>query len=81
MPGADGKPVKVTEGQDHPLVLASVLVDYTGARALVAETAGEYGIYELVQGGAQLAHHVVWLLGGADSYTLDDHLGPDCSTP
>lgn len=45
--GPDGRATKVTEGQDHPLVLAAVLADRSGPRALIAEGAGEYTVYDL----------------------------------
>ncbi len=76
--GRDGKATKVTEGQEHPLSLTSVLVDRTGPRALVAQALGEYATYELSPDGAKLARHLVWLRDNAEAYELDDHLGPNC---
>jgi hypothetical protein len=76
--GADGNPVKVTDGQDHPLAMTAVLADKTGAKTLVAEGPGEYSTYELAGGAVKLAHHVVWLLPDPDSYDAIDHLGPVC---
>ncbi len=71
-------PVRVTQGQDHPLALTAVLADKTGAKALVAEGPGEYSTYALETGAATLARHVVWLLPHPDSYEGMDHLGPVC---
>ena len=79
--GVDGKPTRVTDGQDHPLILTSVLLDHTGPRGLVAQTVGEYSTYDLSADGAKLAHHVVWLRANPDAYELDDHLGPECDEP
>jgi hypothetical protein len=76
--GPDGKAVKVTEGQDHPLLLTAVLADRTGAKLLVAEGAGEYATYDLAAGTARLARHLVWLLLGADAYAIDERIGPSC---
>jgi hypothetical protein len=76
--GPDGRAVKVTEGQDHPLLLAAVLADRTGAKVLVAEGAGEYATYDLAAGTAKLGRHLVWLLLGADAYAVDEQLGPSC---
>ncbi len=76
--GADGKAVKVTEGQDHPLLLTAVLADQTGAKVLVAEGAGEYATYDLAGGAAKLARHLVWLVLPPEAYAVDDQLGPSC---
>jgi hypothetical protein len=76
--GPDGRPVRVTEGQDHPLLLGAVLADQTGARALVAEGSGEYTIYDLAGGGARVARHLVWLLLPPESYAVDERIGPIC---
>lgn len=76
--GADGAPVKVTEGQEHPLALTAVLADKTGAKVLVAEGPGEYSTYALGGGTAQLGRHLVWLRPHPDSYDALDHLGPVC---
>ncbi|HEU4728453.1 MAG TPA: hypothetical protein VFT22_11200 [Kofleriaceae bacterium] len=76
--GSDGRPVKVTEGQDHPLLLGAVLADQSGARALVAEGSGEYTIYDLTGGGARVARHVVWLLLPPEAYGIDERIGPVC---
>jgi hypothetical protein len=71
--------VKVTEGQDHPLLLTAVLADATGPRALLAEGAGEYTTYELGGGGgARVARHVVWLSLGPEAYAVDERIGPQC---
>ena len=76
--GPDGAPVKVTEGQDHPLALTAVLADKTGAKVLVAEGPGEYSTYDLAAGKATLGRHLVWLLPQPDSYDAIDRLGPAC---
>src|SRR5262249_9716276 len=59
IPGPDGRAMKVTEGQDHPVLLTGVFADRTGARHLLAEGPGEYAIYDAATG--RLARHVVWL--------------------
>ncbi len=76
--GPDGKPLKVSEGQDHPLALTAVLADKTGAKVLVAEGPGEYTTYTLGGGRAQVARHLVWLRPHPDSFEALDHLGPAC---
>jgi hypothetical protein len=76
--GPDGRAVKVTEGQDHPLLLTAVLADGSGPRALLAEGAGEYTTYDLTGGGARVARHLVWLLLGPDAYAIDERIGPPC---
>jgi hypothetical protein len=76
--GPDGAPVRVTEGQDHPLALTAVLADKTGAKTLVAEGPGEYSTYALGGGKATVARHLVWLRPHPDSYEALDHLGPVC---
>jgi hypothetical protein len=80
IPGADGKPVKVEEGQTHPLVLSAVLIDRTGPKALLAEGPGEYATYDLTvaPGQAKLARHVQWMLAPNDAWDMVDHLGPPC---
>ena len=81
IPGPDGKPVKVTEGQDHPLVLSAVLVDRAGAKVLLGDGPGEYATYDLAAGKATLAHHVTWMLAPAEAWESVDHLGPVCEAP
>ncbi|MEO8698993.1 MAG: hypothetical protein ABI867_03085 [Kofleriaceae bacterium] len=76
--GPDGTPVKVNEGQDHPLAMTAVLADKGGAKILVAEGPGEYSTYDLAGGKATLGRHLVWLLPHPDSYEATDHLGPVC---
>jgi hypothetical protein len=76
--GPDGRAVKVTEGQDHPLLLTAVLADRTGPKALVAEGAGEYATYDLAAGTARLARHLVWLMLAAEAYAVDERIGPMC---
>ncbi len=78
VPGPDGKAVKVTEGQEHPMLLTAALADATGPRALIAEGAGEYATYDLAGGTAKLARHVVWLELKPEAYAVDERLGPDC---
>lgn len=74
---ADGGAVKVTEGQDHPLLLTAVLADRGGAKALVAEGSGEYTIYDLTA-GARVARHLVWLRLAPEAYAVDERIGPRC---
>ncbi|MGE0872732.1 MAG: hypothetical protein AB7P03_29520 [Kofleriaceae bacterium] len=76
--GPDGKPVKVTEGQNMPLVLTAVLADQGGAKVLVAEGIGEYTSYDLRDGGAKVGRHLVWLHEHPESYGDIDRIGPDC---
>lgn len=78
IPGLDGKPSKVDEGQTRPLVLSAVLIDKTGPRALLAEGPGEYATYELSLGKATLARHVTWELVPNDVSDLVDRLAPAC---
>lgn len=78
VPGADGTPVKVTEAQDHPLVLSAVLADSGGAKVLVATAPGEYTTYDLGGGGARVGRHLVWLVPHPESFAAIDGLGPDC---
>ena len=77
VPGPDGRAVKVTEGQEHPLLLSAVLVDRGGAKVLVAEGSGEYATYHAA--GARLARHLVWLRLPAEAYVIDERIGPSCS--
>lgn len=78
-PGEGGHAVKVTEGQDHPLILTGVLADKGGAKVLLAEGAGEYATYDLAAGAApKLAHHLTWLIAPAEAYAVDDRIGPEC---
>jgi len=74
---ADGGAVKLTEGQDHPLLLTAVLADRGGAKALVAEGSGEYTIYDLTA-GARVARHLVWLRLAPEAYAVDERIGPRC---
>ncbi|MFN0246154.1 MAG: hypothetical protein ACKV2T_04555 [Kofleriaceae bacterium] len=76
--GPDGAPVKVTDGQDHPLALFVVLVDKTGAKVLVADGTGEYSTYDLANGAAALGRHLVWMIDDPRAYGAVDHLGPEC---
>jgi hypothetical protein len=78
VPGADGAPIKVTEGITHPLALSLVLVDHTGARVLLAEGPGEYATYDLSPSGAKLGHLVTYTSASDDDWALIDHLGPLC---
>jgi hypothetical protein len=79
IPDSTGKAVKITEGQDHPLILAGVLADGGGPKVLFADGAGEYTAYDLGRGTATVGHHVVWLLADQSAYGIDDHLGPQCN--
>jgi hypothetical protein len=74
---ADGSAVKVTEGQDHPLLLTAVLADRGGAKVLVAEGPGEYTTYDLTA-GARVARHLVWLRLPDEAYAIDERIGPSC---
>lgn len=77
VPSGNGA-VKVTEGQDKPLVLSAALVDNAGAKVLLAEGPGEYATYDLVPGNATLGHHITYLAAPADAWDAVDHLGPIC---
>jgi hypothetical protein len=77
--GPDGRAVKVTEGQDHPLLLTAVLADRGGARALLAEGAGEYTSYDLSGGALRPARHLVWLQLPPEAYAIDERIGPSCA--
>ncbi len=76
--GPDGAPVKVTEAQDHPLVLVAVLADAGGAKVMIATAPGEYTTYELGGGAARVGRHLVWLRPHPESYVEVDRLGPHC---
>jgi hypothetical protein len=76
--GPDGKPVKVTDGQDHPLALTAVLADDTGPRALLAEGTGEYTAYDLRGGTAAVGRHLVWLVDNPEAYADLGRIGPEC---
>ena len=76
--GPDGAPVKISDGQDHPLSLFVVLADKGGAKVLVADGTGEYSTYDLANGAATLGRHVVWMIDDPQAYGAVDHLGPDC---
>ncbi|MFT3698541.1 MAG: hypothetical protein QM831_35680 [Kofleriaceae bacterium] len=80
IPGADGKAIQVTEGQDpkRPLALSAALVDKSGAHVLIAEGPGEYATYDLTPGKATLGHHTQWMLAGDEEWEAYDHLGPVC---
>ncbi|MBX3158428.1 MAG: hypothetical protein KF773_20840 [Deltaproteobacteria bacterium] len=78
--GPSGAPVRVTEGQDHPLALTAVLADRGGPKVLLAEGPGEYTAYALDGGTARVGRHLVWYLPHPDAYAID-RLGPDCSQP
>jgi hypothetical protein len=77
VPTANGA-VKVTEGQEHPLVLSAALVDGGGAKSLLAEGPGEYATYDLTADGAKLGHHVTWMVAPTEAWDAVDHLGPIC---
>jgi hypothetical protein len=78
VPGPDGKPVRVSEGQEHPLPLSAALVDRSGAHVLLAEGPGEYATYDVVPGKATLGHHVTWMFAPEVAWDMVDHLGPLC---
>lgn len=75
---SQGQAVKVTEGQQHPLVLSAALVDGGGPKVLLAEGPGEYATYDLTAGGAKLGHHVTWMVAPDEAWDAVDHLGPIC---
>lgn len=79
--GPDGTPVKVTEGQDHPLALFVVLADKGGAKVLIADGTGEYATYDLANGAATLGRHLVWFIDDPQAYGQVDHIGPECNAP
>ncbi len=81
VPGPDGKPIAVTEGQDHSLALSTVFVDHSGAKVALAEGPGEYATYDLAAGKAPLGHHVTWMLAPPEAWESIDHLGPVCEAP
>jgi len=76
--GADGAPVKVTDGQDHPLALFGVLADQGGAKVVLAVGPGEYTAYDYASGAVTVGRHLVWLRPHPDSYDEIHQLGPDC---
>jgi hypothetical protein len=76
--GPDGAPVKVTEAQDHPLVMSAVLADSGGPKVLIATAPGEYTAYDLGGGAARVGRHLVWLVAHPESYGEVDQLGPAC---
>lgn len=76
--GPNGTPVRVTEGQDHPLALTAVLADKGGPKVLLAEGPGEYTAYSLEGGTARVGRHLVWFLPDPAAYAID-RLGPDCT--
>ena len=78
VPGVDGAPMKVSEGQDHPLALSAALVDKAGPRVLLAEGPGEYATYDLSPGKATLGQHVTWMLASDDDWASIDRIGPIC---
>ena len=78
VPGPGGGAVKVTEGQNHALVLSAVLVDGGGAKVLLAEGPGEYATYDLAAGTAKLGRAVSWMLAPPDAWEAVDHIGPIC---
>lgn len=77
VPGPDGRAIKLTEAQDHPLLLTAVLADRGGPRALIAEGPGEYTVHDLTA-GARVAHHLVWLRLPPEAYAIDERIGPSC---
>jgi hypothetical protein len=81
IPGPDGRAMKVTEGQDHPLVLSAVMIDRNGPRGVLAEGPGEFATYDLAPGKATLGHHLTWMLASTAAWDAVDHLGPLCEPP
>ena len=76
--GADGAPVKVTEGQEHALPLFAVLADGGGPKIVLASGPGEYSAYDYAGGKVAAGRHLVWLRPHPDSWDEIDHLGPVC---
>jgi hypothetical protein len=74
---SDAGAVKLTAGQDHPLLLTAVLADRGGAKALIAEGPGEYTVYDLTA-GVRVARHLVWLRLPPEAYAIDERIGPSC---
>ena len=81
VPGPGGTALKVSEGQDHALVLSAALVDHSGPRVLLAEGPGEYATYDLEPGKPTLGHHFTWMLAPPEAFDAVDHLGPICEKP
>ncbi len=81
VPGPGGSAVKITEGQQHPLVLSAVLADGSGAKVLLAEGPGEYATYDLAGGTPKLAHAISWMSAPPDAWEAVDHIGPICEPP
>ena len=76
--GPDGAPVKVTDGQEHPLPLFGVLADQGGAKVVLAVGPGEYTAYDYAAGAVTVGRHLVWLRPHPDSDEVILQLGPDC---
>jgi hypothetical protein len=81
VPAQGGAAVRVTEGQQRPVVLHAVLVDGSGAKVLLADGPGEYATYDLAGGSARLGHRIAWMLAPEDAWEAVDHLGPICEPP
>lgn len=78
--GPDGAPVKVTEGQDHPLSLFVVLLDKLGPKVMIADGVGEYATYDVsTPGAATVGRHLVWYSDDPAVYGQVDRLGPECN--
>jgi hypothetical protein len=76
--GPDGKPLKVTDGQDHRLPLFAVMTDKTGRIVVLASGSGEYTAYDYANGQATVGRHLVWLLPHPDSFDEIERLVPEC---
>ena len=77
---AQGGAVKVTEGQDHPLVLSAALADGQGAKVLLAEGPGTYATYDIATGSPTLGRSVTWMIAPPDAWEAIDHIGPVCDS-
>jgi hypothetical protein len=77
VPGPTGA-VKVTQGQDHSLVLSAALVDGQGAKVLLAEGPGAYATYDVATGTPALGRSVTWMIAPPDAWEAIDHIGPVC---
>jgi hypothetical protein len=75
---AQGGAVKVTDGQEHPLVLTAALADAQGAKVLLAEGPGTYATYDIAGGTPTLGRTVTWMLAPPEAWEAIDHIGPVC---
>jgi hypothetical protein len=81
VPGPDGRPIRITEGQERPLVLLAALADRGGAKVLLAEGPGVLATYDLVPGGARLGRRMEWMQAPPEAWQATDDLTPPCEPP